>query len=170
MSVSTVFNIPTYERNDTTGKMEVTGYTEKDIGVILTVIPHINEAGDIVVDLKPEVSSFLQWDTFGTGDNAIYAPRFSTRVAETQVMIKDGQTIAMGGLMKETASKYKNKVPFLGYIPIVGELFTKTEDTIDTVDLLIFVTVRVIGEGHDDKALMKKTEKKALHATKGLSF
>ncbi|MFH1645653.1 MAG: secretin N-terminal domain-containing protein [Candidatus Omnitrophota bacterium] len=76
--VSSVFNIPTYERNDTTGRMEVTGYTEKDIGIILTVTPHVNQAGDIVVDLRPEVSSFIQFDTFGSGDNTIYAPRFST--------------------------------------------------------------------------------------------
>ncbi|NQT96069.1 MAG: secretin and TonB N-terminal domain-containing protein [Candidatus Omnitrophica bacterium] len=164
VSVSTVFNIPTYERNETTGRMEVTGYTEKDIGIILTVVPHVNDAGDIVVDLRPEVSSFIQFDTFGVGDNAIQAPRFSTRTAETQVMLKNNQTIAIGGLMKETATKFKKKVPVLGDIPILGELFKKTEDGIETVDLLIFVTVRLVDETQDDKLLMKETEKKAIHA------
>jgi len=165
VTVSTVFNVPTYERNDTTGRMEVTGYDETDIGVILTVVPHVNDAGDIVVDLKPEVSNFLQWDVFGEGDNAIQAPRFSTRSAQTQVMVKDGQTIAIGGLMKETASKYKKKVPILGDIPLLGELFTKTEDGVDTVDLLIFVTVHLLDEGQDDRELMETTEKKAIRAS-----
>jgi len=164
VSVSTVFNIPTYERNETTGRMEVTGYSETDIGVILTVVPHVNDAGDIVVDLKPEVSNFLQWDTFGEGDNAIQAPRFSTRSAETQVMVKDGQTIAIGGLMRETATKYKNKVPVLGDIPLLGELFTKTEDGVETIDLLIFVTVELLDENQDDKELMDETHKKAIHS------
>jgi type II secretory pathway component GspD/PulD (secretin) len=163
INVSTVFNIPTYERNDTTGQMEVTGYTEKDLGIILTVTPHVNQAGDIVVDLRPEVSTFIQFDTFGTGTNAIYAPRFSTRTAQTQVMIKDNQTIAIGGLMKETKTKYYSKVPLLGDIPLLGELFKKTEDGTEATDLLIFVTVRLIKDDEDDMGEMKKAEKRAVY-------
>ena len=157
--VGQIFNIPTYERNDQTGKMEITGYTEKDVGILLTVTPHINEAGDIVVDLKPEVTALYSddWDVFGTGDNAIYAPRFTTRTAETQVMIKDGQTIVIGGLRENVTVKTTNKVPFLGDIPLVGELFKYKSDTIDTVDLIIFVTVRLVPEDKDDKPLMDKT-------------
>jgi len=156
--VGSIFNIPTYERNDQTGKMEITGYTEKDIGIILTVMPHVNEAQDIVVSLKPEVSAFDQWDNFGSGENAIQAPRFTTRTADTQVMIRDGQTIVIGGLRENTTVKVDKKVPFLGDIPLLGELFKYKEDDIDTKDLLIFVTVRLVDEHQDDKALMKKTE------------
>jgi len=169
ITVSTVFNIPTYERNSETGRMDITGYTEKEIGIILTVTPHVNQAGDIVIDLKPEVSSFLQFDQFGSGDNAIFAPRFSTRTAETQVMVKDGQTIAIGGLVKETATKYNKKIPILGDIPILGYLFKKTEDGVDTTDLLIFVTVRLLEEDEDDSVLMEETEDKTLHEEKGVT-
>lgn len=161
--VGTIFNIPTYERNDQTGKMEITGYTEKDIGIILTVTPHVNEAGDIVVDLKPEVSAFDQWDNFGSGENAIQAPRFTTRTAETQVMIKDTQTIVIGGLRENQTVSVDKKVPFLGDIPFLGELFKYKEDDIDTKDLLIFVTVRLVDEHQDDKPLMKKTVKEFFH-------
>lgn len=163
VKVTTVFNIPTYERNESTGSMEVTGYTEKDVGIILTVTPHVNQAGDIVVDLKPEVSAFVQWDTFGTGGNTIFAPRFRTRTAETQVMVKDGQTIVIGGMISETTTKVRRKVPILGDIPILGELFKKTEDGIETTDLLIFVTVRLLKEDIDDASLMSETEQKAIH-------
>ena len=155
--VGQIFNIPTYERNDQTGKMEITGYTEKDVGIILTVIPHINEAGDIVIDLKPEVTAFLTWDTFGAGVNEIQAPRFTTRTAQTQVMIKDGQTIAIGGLRENETVKIDKKVPFLGDIPLVGELFKYKEDKINTKDLIIFITVRLVPEGRDDKPLQDKT-------------
>ncbi len=157
--VGEVFNIPTYERNDQTGKMEITGYTEKDIGIILTVIPNVNEAEDIVVTLKPEVSAFDQWDNFGSGEDAIQAPRFTTRTADTQVMIKDGQTIVIGGLRENTTVKVDKKVPFLGDIPLLGELFKYKEDDIDTKDLLIFVTVKLLDEDQDDKPLMEQTVK-----------
>lgn len=158
--VGQIFNIPTYERNDTTGKMEVTGYTEKDVGILLTVTPHINDAGDIVVDLKPEVSGVLaDWDNFGTTSNPMLVPRFTTRTAETQIMIKDGQTIVIGGLRENQTEKIVNKVPFLGDIPFVGELFKYKSDTIITKDLLIFVTVRLVPDNRDDKQLMEQTIK-----------
>ena len=158
--VGEIFNIPTYERNSETGVMEITGYEEKDIGIILTVTPHINDAGDIVVDLKPEVSAFIGFDNFGTANDAIQAPRFSTRTAETQVMVRHNQTIAIGGLRENTTVEREVKVPFLGSIPILGELFKYTEDDVDTKDLLIFVTVRLIDENQDDSELIVETERK----------
>lgn len=139
--VASTFNIPTYELNETTGNYNVTGYEEKDVGVILTVTPHVNPDGYIVVDLRPEVTAFLQWDTIGT----LTVPRFSTREATTQVMVKDGQTIVIGGLIKETVSDTVYKVPILGDIPIVGWLlFRKKEKAIDKTDLLFFITVNLV--------------------------
>lgn len=139
--IGETLNIPTYERNPTTGSMEITGYTEKSLGIKLEVTPHINEQGDIVIDLKPEVTALLSFDDYGN----IKAPRISTREATTQVMIKDGQTIAIGGLMKENKIDLKKKVPLLGDIPVAGWLlFRKTEQAIDTTDLLFFITVNLI--------------------------
>ena len=144
--------------------MEVTGYTEKDVGILLTVTPHINDAGDIVVDLKPEVSGVLaDWDNFGTTSDPMLVPRFTTRTAETQIMIKDGQTIVIGGLRENQTEKIVNKVPFLGDIPFVGELFKYKSDTIITKDLLIFVTVRIVPYDRDDKQLMEQTIKDFYH-------
>jgi general secretion pathway protein D len=141
--------------NDQTGKWEVTGYEKKSIGVVLEVVPHINDTGDIVVDLKPEVSSYKGNQSLG-GD--ISLPIFTIRNAQAQIMVKNNQTIAMGGLMKEVTTKYENKVPILGDIPLLGKLFTKTEDGVSTTDLLIFLTVRIVGDDQDDKALMAETE------------
>ena len=157
------YYIPQYTINDQTGKWEVTGYDKRSIGVVLEVTPHINDTGDIVVDLKPEVSSFKGNQSLG-GD--ILLPIFSIRNAQAQIMVKDNQTIVMGGLMKETTTKYENKVPILGDIPLLGKLFTKTEDGVSTTDLLIFLTVRIIGDDQDDKALMEETETKTIRSDK----
>jgi type IV pilus assembly protein PilQ len=157
------YYIPQYTMNDQTGRWEVTGYDKQSIGVVLEVIPSINDAGDIVVDLKPEVSAFLGNQDMGGG---ISLPVFSKRNAQTHIMIKNNQTIAMGGLMKETARQYENKVPILGDIPLIGNLFKKTEDGVTTTELLIFLTVRIIGEDEDDRVIMEETEAKTIGTKK----
>jgi len=143
--VATTFSIPTYERNATTGHIEVTGYEEKELGITLSVTPQVNPEGYIVVKLAPEVSAFLSWDTFSTaGGSTIQAPRFSTRRASTQVMVKDGETIVIGGLIKENTIDTVVKVPILGDIPILSLLFKKKEKAVETTDLLFFVTVNLV--------------------------
>lgn len=142
--VATTFSIPTYERNDSTGNIEVTGYEEKEMGITLSVTPQINPEGYIVVRLEPEVSAFLSWDTFSTSGGTIQAPRFSVRKASTAVMVKDGETIVIGGLIKETISDTIVKVPVLGDIPIVSLFFKKKEKAVDTTDLLFFITVNIV--------------------------
>lgn len=140
--VGEIFNIPTYVTDTSTGRLTISGYTSRDLGIKLTVTPHINPQGDIVVELHPEVSSFLSFDNFGN----VLAPRFSTREAQTKVMIKNGQTIVIGGLIKENIVDTRYKVPVLGSIPILGYLFSKKEKTIDKTDLLFFITTHIIGE------------------------
>ncbi len=134
------YNIPLYERNTSTGQMEITDYKKEQIGVKLTVTPHVNAQGEIMVDLHPEVSSFLQFDNYGN----VQAPVFSTREATTQVMVEDGMTIVIGGLIKETTVDYVKKIPLLGDLPLLKYLFSKSEQTVDTTDLMIFVTVRLL--------------------------
>jgi len=138
--------IPTYERNSETGQMEITGYEERSVGVILTVTPHINVEGDISVDLKPEISDLLRYDTLDAS-RGIVAPVFSTREATSQVMLRDGETIMLGGLIKKTVSDKVNKIPFLGDIPLIGKtFFTKTEKAVDRTELIIFLTVHLLKE------------------------
>ncbi|MBU4312482.1 MAG: type IV pilus secretin PilQ [Candidatus Omnitrophica bacterium] len=143
--VATTFSIPTYERNDSTGNIEVTGYSEKELGVTLSVTPQINPEGFVVVKLEPEVSTFLDWDTFTSGSSgSIQAPRFSTRKASTQVMVKNGETIVIGGLIKENIVDAVYKVPILGDIPILSLFFKKKEKSVETTDLMFFITVNIV--------------------------
>lgn len=141
------YPLPVYERNDSTGKMEITGWSDdKKIGVRLEVTPQITPDAHIKLKLKPEVSSFSEW--LKIEDNNA-APITSTRTVETEVQIKDGQTVVIGGLVKNESVSKVNKIPILGDIPILGFFFTRrelgtSESPAEKTDLLIFVTARII--------------------------
>jgi len=147
INVGQTLNMPKYERNSSTGKMEITGYEAKDLGIILKVTPHINDVNEIVVDLEPAISDLLRYDTLDRASGVV-APVFSTRIAKTQVMIRDGQTIFIGGLIKENNVDTKHKMPFLGDIlgdvPYVGLLFTKKDTTKQKTELIFFITVNTM--------------------------
>ncbi len=152
--VGQTINLPKYERNSTTGKMEISGYEAKDLGIKLKVTPHINEKGEIVVELAPEISDFVRYDTLDAS-SGIVAPIFSTRQANTKVMIKDGDTIFIGGMIKENIVDVKKKVPFIGDlvgdVPYLGLLFTKKEKTKQKTELVFFVTVKLMKPGAELK-------------------
>lgn len=137
--------VPSFERNEQTGSMEVTGFKYRDTGVVLNVTPHINSADEILVDLTPEVSDVGPNQSFGT--NQIEAPTFVSTKAKTQVLIESGQTIAIGGLLTDKSGSTENKVPYLGDIPLVGKLFRSKRQTAPEnakVETLFFVTVTTV--------------------------
>jgi type IV pilus assembly protein PilQ len=147
INVGQTLNMPKYERNSSTGKMEITGYDGKDLGIILKVTPHINDVGEIVVDLEPQITDLLRYDTLDA-TSGVVAPVFSTRIAKTQVMIRNGQTIFIGGLIRESDVNSKNKVPVLGdlceNVPILGFLTSKKEIVKQKTELIFFITVNLM--------------------------
>ena len=162
--VGQTINLPKYERNSTSGKMEIAGYEAKDLGIKLKVTPHINEKDEIVVEIAPEISDFVRYDTLDAS-NGIVAPIFSTRQANTKVMIKDGDTIFIGGLIRENIVDTKTKLPFvgdlLGDVPGLGLLFTKKGKTKEKTELIFFITVKLMKPGKilKDVPLESKTYK-----------
>ena len=82
-------------------------------------------------------------------DNVINQPIFSTRKVRTSVSVWDGQTVMLGGLMREDVQKVEDKVPFLGDIPLVGRLFRSSVDQHQKRNLVIFVTARLINPAGD---------------------
>lgn len=139
------------------------GFQTRNLGVTLNVTPQIGETGLINLTLIPEVSDFDGFIDYGSRDSlgsssvnnnsaaAGYTlvfpfpqPVFSTRRVTTSVMVFDGSTVVLGGLMREDATKIQDKVPFLGDIPLVGKLFrSELENTIKK-NLMVFVTARLI--------------------------
>jgi type IV pilus assembly protein PilQ len=137
--------IPSFERNEQTGSMEITGFKYRDTGVVLNVTPHINSEEKILVDLTPEVSDVGPNQSFGVGQ--IQAPTFTSTKAKTQVLIQSGQTIAIGGLLNDKFGSTENKVPYLGDIPLVGKLFRSKRQAPgenSKVETLFFVTVTTV--------------------------
>ncbi|MFA5388251.1 MAG: secretin N-terminal domain-containing protein [Candidatus Omnitrophota bacterium] len=114
-----------------------TTYEEKDTGVILEVTPQISKDGYITMNLKPSVTDL---------ENSRYTDQFDTikRATETTVMIKDGETIIIGGLIRSRRTHGLKKVPFFGDIPVIGSAFRyKTKDDLDR-ELVIFITPRIM--------------------------
>ncbi len=120
----------------------------EDVGIILEVTPHINSEGLVVMDVTPTISAIT--DSSVRISEVVSAPIFSNRSASSRVAVQDGQTVVIGGLMQDQLSETVRKVPLLGDIPLVGELFksTKTEKT--KTELLIFLTPHV---AHDSSEL-----------------
>ena len=147
INIGQTLNLPKYERNSQTGKMEITGYEAKDLGIILRVTPHVNDNNEITIDLAPEISDLLRYDTLDKA-SGIVAPVFSTRIAKTKVMVRDSDTIFIGGLIKENNVDTRKKLPFLGDllgdVPYIGLLFTKKEIAKQKTELIFFITVHLM--------------------------
>jgi type IV pilus assembly protein PilQ len=145
VQVGVQIGIPQLERNESTGSFEVNGYEMRDTGIVLKVTPHVNDANEILVELAPEVSLFLGYEAIISGSN-LAAPKFNTTQAETQVLIKDQETIAIGGLMKDAESTSYSKLPFLGDIPGLGRIFRREVDEGENeqTETIFFVTCTIV--------------------------
>lgn len=159
INVGKVLSQPTYERNSTTGKLEITGWQSYNVGVSLDVTPQISPDGHVKLKLKPEVSSLIGYAS--TRDGVSEGPITSSRSAQTEVLLKDGQTVVIGGLVKDESTEIESKIPLLGDIPVLGWLFKKKtvgsdSNPTEKTDLLIFVTARIIKDG-ETPAVPKNT-------------
>ncbi|RKY42969.1 MAG: hypothetical protein DRP85_01185 [Candidatus Makaraimicrobium thalassicum] len=126
----------------------------REVGVILEVTPHVNEKGEITVNLKPQVSSNLTFSELEvSGAQNTVAMTYNSREADTQVMVKDGETIFIGGLITETTTKQDHKFPILGDlfggIPVIGGIFKYEQDNVDKTEVVFFVTVHLLKDGMD---------------------
>jgi general secretion pathway protein D len=111
----------------------------RDTGVILTVAPRVNASGLVTLDITQEVS-----DVSSVASAVQNAPTISQRRITTSVIVQDGATVALGGLITDNVTKGKSGIPFLSDIPIVGALFgTKTNSKART-ELLVMFTPRVV--------------------------
>jgi len=112
-----------------------------DVGVRLNVTPVINPDGLVIMKVRPEVSSVAELRKTASGNQI---PIIETSEAETRVMVKDGTTILIGGLMKDELTFTTQKVPFLGDLPLLGALFSNRSDRIKKTELVILLTPHVM--------------------------
>ena len=117
-------------------------FVTKDLGILLHVTPSVGQdRKTITLALKPEVSEKKTDDSFG---GEVSLPRFTARNLETSVVVDSGETVVLGGLMKDTAGTTVTKVPFFGSLPVVGKLFRKEDESVERSNLLIFVTAQLV--------------------------
>jgi type II secretory pathway component GspD/PulD (secretin) len=111
----------------------------RTVGLTLTVTPQVNKEGFVTLTVSPSYSDLVASETGGTYDTV-------TRAVSTQVRVKSGQTVVLGGLLQSTERETVQKVPLLGQIPILGWLFTHKIKSKSTTDLIIFMTPTVLSE------------------------
>jgi type IV pilus assembly protein PilQ len=116
----------------------------KDAVLKLKVTPLITPDNRVILDLDVSDDSVGQQVTSATGGSV---PSIDTRQIITQVLVNDGQTVVLGGILDTVKSKAANKVPFLADIPILGYLFRSTIDINNKTELLIFITPKILREG-----------------------
>jgi type IV pilus assembly protein PilQ len=118
----------------TAGSTQATQFLE--VGIKLTVTPTINVDEKITLKVHPEVSLYVRADAAG--------PVTGTREAETTVMVNNGETVVIGGLITENDQKLGTQVPLLGDLPIIGHLFKRDYHTKERTELLVFLTPQII--------------------------
>jgi type II secretory pathway component GspD/PulD (secretin) len=130
-----------------TSSTNVTGTTDiqrtvqyKDIGIILKVKPQVNDSGLVSMEITQEVSSLGNSITIGSDS----APTLNKTEASTNLVAQDGQTIIIGGLIRDDKSKNTSGIPFLSKIPLIGWLFGDWSDVDSRTELVILLTPRVI--------------------------
>lgn len=135
----------------------------KEVGVKLEVLPRINEMDKqtITLVIKPSVSTISQW--VESGNNK--APQISERSAETTVRVKNGETILIGGLLKNEEIKSIKQIPFLSKIPILGELFKSRSTEKKDTEVVIAITPKIVYDEFGRPRVETQTSTKNLHDT-----
>lgn len=111
----------------------------KDTGVILSVVPRVNASGRVMLDVAQEVSSVVKTTTSGIDSPTIQQRRISTRV-----VVADGESLALGGLIQERNTLTRTQVPLLGDIPVLGNAFKDKTDGVARTELMIFISPHVV--------------------------
>lgn len=133
-------------------------YEVKDTGIFLEVLPTVDEKRQFVeVSLKPSITDLEGFVNYGSpinlvqdgqtivlSENPILMPVFSAKKVDTSVVVADGSTIVIGGLLKDQVTTVKDKTPILGDIPLVGRLFQSEGIKHDSTAILFFLTVELV--------------------------
>jgi general secretion pathway protein D len=129
----------TSETYGTPGVAPQRNYQYRDIGIILKVRPRINEGGLVALEIYQEISTYDKFP-IGTEEQIL----LNKTDASTNLVVQDGQTIVIGGLIREDATKSRTGLPFLTKIPFLGWLFGTTDDDMSRQEIIILLTPHVI--------------------------
>ncbi len=147
--------VPQLNFNEQTATAVFGGFQDKKYGNTLLVRPSVNKDDFITLSVKPEISNKVADATFTFAGATVASPVIDTRTLDSNVLIKSGDTLAIGGLLQDEQTKARSKVPVLGDIPILGSLFQERLNARTKRNLLVFVTPTIIdqhyGTGLEDQ-------------------
>ena len=147
--------VPQLNFNEQTATAVFGGFQDKKFGNTLVVRPSVNKDNFITLSVKPEISNKVGDATFVFAGATVASPVIDTRSLDSNVLIKSGDTLAIGGLLQDEQTKARTKVPVLGDIPILGYFFQEKLNARTKRNLLVFVTPTIIdphyGTGLEDQ-------------------
>jgi general secretion pathway protein D len=137
------------------GAPTVNSINYKDTGVILNVTPRVNASGLVLLDISEEVSQ-----AGSTSTSSLNSPTISQRRVTSSLAVKDGQTIALAGLITDSRSNTKSGLPWLQELPVIGWLFGVRQDKITRTELLVLITPHVIRDRDEGDAITAELQRK----------
>jgi len=142
-------SILTQAQQSTTGSSPVLqNYSREDIGITLKVKPRLSSNNQVTLEVEAEIEDILPGSS-ASADR----PTTTKRKVVTNAIVNNGETIILGGLIKSSGGKSVTKVPFLGDIPMLGELFTSRGDSQVKVNVVIYLTPYIVRKSGDLKRL-----------------
>lgn len=122
----------------------------QDVGIKLTITPHINDSDQIRMEIHEEFSNA------GAAEGSLGAVPINKRTAETTVIVKDQQTVVIGGLVREEQRNKLTKIPILGDIPVLGALFRSSDKTTQKSNLLLVLTPHIVRDPSDLRRIFER--------------
>ncbi|TKT99317.1 type II secretion system protein GspD [Citrobacter sp. wls830] len=133
-------DVPVLSGSQTTSGDNIYSTVErKTVGTKLKVTPQINEGDSVLMEIEQEVSS-----VDSSANSSDLGPTFNTRTIQNAVLVKSGETVVLGGLMDDSSKETIEKVPLLGDIPLVGQLFRYTDNEKSKRNLMVFIRPTII--------------------------
>ena len=148
IKITTKQPVPKLKFNEQTASSTFDSFEDKEYGNTLSVTPTINKDNFVTMFVKPEISNKVRDAVFTISNTTVTSPVIDTRSLESNVLIKSGDTLAIGGLLQDESLKQRAKVPVLGDIPVLGYLFQEHVNARTKRNLLVFITPTIIKQGY----------------------
>jgi general secretion pathway protein D len=143
------------DTNNNTGFAQANQIQYKDTGVTLEITPRVNSNGMVIMDIQQIVSVAKETKTGVTT-----SPTINKEEIESTIVVKDGETIALGGLIQSTNQNNKSGIPFLHEVPLVGPLFGSTDNKDNRQELVVLITPRVVKTKQDARIITDEFKRK----------
>jgi general secretion pathway protein D len=134
-------------------------YEYKDVGITLEITPHISQGGLVRLEMDSQFTKLVETISATSTSTSLETPTTAKRQAQTVVSMDNGSTVVIGGLIRDDKVILHKKIPLIGDIPLIGQLFRLQRDRIQKTNLLIFITPHIVSSQQDlDRLTLQKKQ------------